>query len=171
MRYLTLMAMLMTGACSGEGEQPKAAAAPKASAMQAGQWETSTEVTRLTQKDQGAPKIATPPGTKSTDRVCVGEGEVKKPAPALFAGSEGGECAYDNFYMSGGTLNVTMRCTRPGLNGEILVTAYGDYAADSFEVTTDTSTHLATDGDVVIAAKMTGRHVGPCTAAPEEKAA
>jgi hypothetical protein len=169
MRYLTVIAILLVGACSGEAEQHKAAV-PKASAMQAGQWETATEVTRLTQKDQGTPKIDTPPGTKATASICIGEGEVKKPAPALFAGSEG-ECAYDNFYMSGGTLNVTMRCTRPGLNGEVLVSADGDYSADSFTVNVETSTHLATDGDVVIAAKMTGRHVGPCTAAPEEKAA
>jgi hypothetical protein len=138
--------------------------------MQAGQWETTTQVTRLTQKDQGTPKIDTPAGTKSTAIVCIGEGEVKKPNPALFAGSEG-ECAYDNFYMSGGTINATMRCTRPGLSGEILVSAYGDYTADSLEATIETSTHLATDGDVAIAAKMTGRHVGPCTAAPEEEKA
>jgi hypothetical protein len=170
MRCLTLIPILLVGACSGEAEQPKAAAAPKVSALQAGQWETTSQVTRLTQKDQGAPKIDTPAGTKSTDSVCIGEGEAKKPAPALFAGSEG-ECAYDNFYMSGGTINATMRCTRPGLSGEILVSAYGDYSADSFEATIDTSTHLATDGDVVIASKMTGRHVGPCTAAAEEKAA
>jgi hypothetical protein len=169
MRYLMVIAILLVGACSGEAEQPKAAA-PKASAMQAGQWETATEVTRLTQKDQGTPKIDTPAGTKATASICIAEGEVKRPAPALFAGSEG-ECAYDNFYMSGGTLNVTMRCTRPGLSGEVLVSADGDYSADSFKANVETSTHLATDGDVVIAAKMTGRHVGPCTAAPEEKAA
>ena len=169
MRYQTLIPILLVGACSGEAEQPKAAA-PKASAMQAGQWETTAQVTRLTQKDQGIPKIDTPAGTRSTDSVCIGEGEVKKPPPALFAGSEG-ECAYDNFYMSGGTLNVTMRCTRPDLSGEVLVSAYGDYSADSFTATIETSTHLATDGDVAIAAKMTGRHAGPCTAAPEEKAA
>ena len=168
MRYKMLIPILLVGACSGDAEQPKAAA-PKASAMQAGQWETTTEVTRLTQKDQGTPKIDTPAGTKSTDRVCIGESEVKKPPPALFAGSAS-DCAYDNFYMSGGTLNVTMRCTRPGLSGEILVSAYGDYSADTFAATIETNTHLSTDGDVAIVAKMTGRHVGPCTADPEEKA-
>lgn len=168
MRILIVVPLLLAGACS-EGAETAKAEAPKVTAIQAGQWETTTEVTRLTQQDQGAPRIDTPAGTKLAGSVCITEADVKKPDPQLFVGSKD-QCTYDNFYMSGGTVNAAMTCTREGLSGQIMTGVYGDYQADSFEATLDTSTHLATDGDVKIAAKVTGRHVGPCTAAAPEAA-
>jgi hypothetical protein len=122
-------------------------------------------VTRLTQQDKGMPRINTPAGTKTVESICIAEAEAKKPNPKLFAG-EKNECSYGNFYMSGGTLNATLQCTRPGLDGQLLVTVYGDYQAESFETTLDLSTHLATDGDVNLTSKVTGRRTGEC-AAPE----
>ncbi len=162
MRKTAMIGLVVACACTGEAEQPKAAA-PKATALQAGQWETTAEVTRLTQQDKGAPRINTPAGTKTTESICIAPAEAKKPNPKLFAG-EKNECSYGNFYMSGGTLNATLQCTRPGLEGQLLVTVYGDYEADSFETTLDLSTHLATDGDVNLTSKVTGRRTGECTA-------
>lgn len=163
MRYSALVAFILVCGCSGEAEPPKKAA-PKVTAIQAGQWEMTSEVTRLTKQDHGEPRINTPPGTKSIDSVCIAETEVKKPNPQLFAGTKD-ECAYNNFYMSGGTLNASMKCTRPGLSGQLIMSVFGDYTADSFETTLDVSTHLATDGDVNIISKVTGRRVGDCAAA------
>ena len=162
-KRMVMLAMLAgcAGGCSSEPEPPKKAAAKAASALSPGLWRIDSEVTRLTTKDQGKPSIDTPAGTKASNDVCVAAAEAAKPAPALFAGPKD-ECAWDNFYLSGGTLNASMRCTRPGLNGQLLVTVYGDYTAESLTATHDLSTHLAGDGDVVIAARLAGRRVGPC---------
>jgi Protein of unknown function (DUF3617) len=169
MRLILLVPLLAAGACSEASEAPKPAAAPKVDALQAGQWETVTEVTRLVPKDKGSPKINTPAGTKTTASLCVAEGDSKKPDPKLFAGSKD-SCEYDNFYMSSGTLNASMKCSRPGLAGTLMTTIYGDYTGDSLNATLDTVTYLATDGDVSIAAKMTGRRVGECTAETDDSA-
>jgi len=163
MRLLPLLPLLVVGACSEAPEKAEKAAPKAAAALQAGQWEVTSEVTRLTKRDNGAPKIDTPAGTKATESVCIGEAEVKKPNPALFTGSAD-SCSYDNFYMSSGTLNATLKCTRPGLDGQILMTVYGDYQADSFEIVRDVATQLATEGDVNIEAKVTGRRLAACTA-------
>lgn len=162
MRYPALVSLVILCACSAEAEQ-KPKAAPKVTAIQAGQWEMTNEVTRLTQQDKGTPRIDTPAGSKTTDSICIGEAEVKKPNPQLFTGTKD-QCDYNNFYMSGGTLNASMRCTRPGL-GQLTMSVFGDYEADSFETTLDVSTHLPTDGDVNIVSKVTGRRVGECTPA------
>ncbi|HEY0445349.1 MAG TPA: DUF3617 domain-containing protein [Allosphingosinicella sp.] len=163
MRFLMMIPLLAAAACSEGAEQPKAAPAPKAEALQAGQWQTTAEVIKLIPLDKGKPRIATPAGTRIDDSVCLSEAEVKKPNPKLFAGSKD-SCEYSNFYMSKGTFNASMRCNRPGLDGQLMTTVYGDYTQDSFEMRLDVATRLASDGDVNVSSKLTGRRVGPCTA-------
>ena len=167
MRSLAFFSLLALCACSdGGGEAPKAKSEP-ATALQPGQWEVTSEVTRFAQNDKGAPKINTPAGTKATHSVCVDAADAKKPKPELFAGTEA-QCKYNEFYMSRGALNAQLACTRPGLSGDVMMTAAGDFEATTFNTTLDTSTSLSTDGDVTIASKLTGRRTGECTAAPTD---
>jgi hypothetical protein len=164
MRNLAFVTLLVLGACSDAPEQSKAAAPKAAEALQAGQWEVTSEVTRLTKRDQGPARIDTPAGTKETESVCIEEAEVKKPDPALFAGAKN-SCSYDNIYMAGGRVNASLTCTRDGISdGNLVMMVDGDYQADSFEITRDLGTRLAGAGDVQIVSKVTGRRLAACAA-------
>ena len=166
MRVIALAPLLVLAACS-EGAAPtkEDAEAPRAEQLSAGQWEMTTEVTGLTQRDKGAPAIKTPVGSRSTVSSCVAEADVKKPQPALFA-SERSECSYRDFYMSGGRFNATLGCSRAGLGGTIATNVNGSFTATTFEGNATSETSLSGGGDVRIDAKLTGRRTGDCTAAP-----
>ena len=166
MRVIALIPILVLAACS-EGAAPtkQDAEAPPAEQLSAGQWEMTTEVTRLTQRDKGAPAMKTPEGSRSTTSSCVAEADVKKPQPALFA-PEGSECSYRDIYMSGGRLNATLACSRPGLSGTIATNVNGSFTATTLEGNATTETSLSGEGDVRIDTKLTGRRTGDCTAAP-----
>ncbi|HEV2746872.1 MAG TPA: DUF3617 domain-containing protein [Allosphingosinicella sp.] len=166
MRALAFVPLLILAACSetdggGPKQETKAAAATQ---LEPGQWETVAEVTRFTQMDKGKPAINTPAGSKATATACVGEAEARKPAPVLFTASEEGSCEYRDFYMSNGRINGSLACKRPGLGGEVMTSVEGTFTADSFEGTSLVETYLYTDGDVKIAAKISGRRVGACAA-------
>ena len=162
MRIIACIILLgSVAACGGEAEQN--VAAPKAQQLTPGQWELATEVTAFQTVDQGEPKIDTPVGTRATELVCVGEG--RPPAP-LFAGA-GFLCNFDNHYMRSGRINVSLQCAREGLSGSIPVTVSGSFEAESLEMTRNLRTVLATDGDVQITQRVTGRRTGECPPEPE----
>ena len=157
--------LVLTGCSNATGEE---AAAPKreaASALEPGQWEITREVVKIAATDNGKPALDTPVGTKTTFTHCVAEANVKKPEPALFAGIEGEECTYRNFYMSRGRINASLDCRPPALSGEIMRTIDGDFTADSLEATATAETYFGSFGDVSISAKMTGHRIGECPAA------
>ena len=165
MRFIALTPLLILAACSG-GEEPKKAEAdaPAATQLTPGQWEMTSEITQVTQRDQSAPAIDAPEGSKTTTSTCVAEADAKKPQPALFA-REGFDCTYRDFYMSGGRINATLGCKSPGLSGDISTVVNGSYTGDTIEGTTVTETRLVGSGDVKLEAKVTGRRTGACTAA------
>ncbi len=167
MRFIALAPLLVVVAACSEGAAPtkQEAEAPAAEQLSAGQWEMTTEVTRLTQRDKGAPAINMPEGSRSTTSSCVAEADVKKPQPALFA-QEGSECSYRDIYMRGGRLNATLACSRAGLGGTIATNVNGSFTATTFDGDATTETSLSGEGDVRIDAKLTGRRIGDCTAAP-----
>ena len=94
MRFIALTPFLILAACSG-GEESKNAEsdAPAATQLTAGQWEMTSEVPRVTKRDQAPPAIDAPEGSKTSTSTCVAEADAKKPQPALFA-REGFECTY-----------------------------------------------------------------------------
>jgi hypothetical protein len=165
MKRAIVIAALFAAGCSGgeEAPAPKQEKAAAAAAMSAGQWTTASEVTRFSQADKGAPRINTPVGTKASGGACLGAGDAKKPNPALFVG-DGYDCTYRDSYMSAGTISANLECKRAGLSGLVMVNVSGSYTADTFDAEVATITHLATDGDVQIGTKVTGRRSGECTA-------
>jgi hypothetical protein len=166
-RFTAFVPLLVLAACSEGAAPPKQEAkAPKAEQFAAGQWEMTTEVTNVIQRDKGTPAIDTPKGSKATVMSCVAEADVKKPQPALFA-SAGSDCDYRDVYMQSGRLNATLSCSRAGLSGTIATNVNGSFTADTFEGTATSETSLSGDGDVRIDSKLTGRRIGDCTAAPK----
>jgi hypothetical protein len=171
---LTLIPLLLLAAC-GDGGAAEQAAREKAAAaeatknlqLSAGQWETTTEVTRLTQMDKAPkPAINTPVGSKSTAMVCLDASQTKKPPAALLSGSDLYTCTTDSMYLSGGNLNASLACTRKGVSGRVGLTVNGSFTADSIEAEQSLSTSLPGEGDVDIVAKLTARRTGDCTAEP-----
>jgi hypothetical protein len=166
MRILAVIPLLLVAACGGtaEGEPKDKAKLAVAKQLEPGQWETIAEVTQLSQMDEGKPAIATPAGTRTTANACIGEADVRKPAPVLFTTAKDDACDYKDMYMSNGRFNGSIACTRKGLSGEVLTRVEGKFTGDSFEGTTVARTYLASEGDVKISSKLTARRLGACTA-------
>jgi hypothetical protein len=160
MRALIIIPLCLAAACSEEKAPPKAEVA--AATLQAGKWEVTTDVTSMRSMDAGSPAIRAKVGDKSTSEICLGEADRAKPPPALFAG-EADECQYRNSYLRNGRVNASLGCRRDGLSGDIMKSVDGTFTATGFDVTVDTTSYLVADGDVQIAAKVTGRRTGDCT--------
>lgn len=160
-RWLMVAPVVALAACGG-GEQNQSKA-KSADALQPGQYEVAAEVTQFRQADEGTPKLDTPVGTRTTRSVCLAGA---RPGPDLFA-DEGFACQSDGSeYVRGGTVNMTLRCTREGWQGGANYSVNGTFEADSFEAERRLTTALTGDGDVVVTARLQGRRTGECTAAP-----
>lgn len=166
MRLLLLAPLAAIAACGGE-TQEKAKAPERAQTMQAGQWQSSVEVTNLRKLDQGEPRLNLPAGTRLSGGACVGSADGARPTPELFAGSDFESCRHgENFYMRNGRMISSMSCRRPGV-GEVVVTVNVDFTATGFDGTVEYTTHLPTDGDVHIGARLSGRRTGDCAPGAE----
>jgi hypothetical protein len=167
MRVLTLVPLLVLAACGAEEAQNQTT--QNSTELQAGQWETTVEVTRFKPvENNGDPVFTAQEGSSSTASVCVGEDEVKRPPPALFAGNIGEGCDYKNFYMSRGRINVSLVCQRNGTTDGIVMTVNGTNTDSTVEGTIDLVTYLPS-GNVSMAAEVTSRRTGECQ--PGEAAA
>ena len=163
MRLIAVATLLVLGACSEGGEKKPAEPDKTALQLAAGQWQSSSEVTDMRKQDKGAPAMKADKGTKMEAAACVAEADAKNPPPALLAGLEDASCTYQNIYMARGRINASMTCTKPGLSGQLLVSADGTYTDKSFELTSTVNTMLPGDGDISFDSKVTGRHSGACT--------
>jgi len=162
MRLFLLVPLAALAGCGGEGEQ-KAKAPERAQAMNAGQWQSTFEVTNFRQTDAGRPRLNLPVGTRDDGAACIGEGDTRRPPMELFAGSGFENCRWgDNFYMRNGRLVSSGTCRRDGV-GQVEVTISVDFTGTSFEGTSEMVTRLPTDGDVIAAARIEGRRTGACT--------
>src|ERR1043166_8862344 len=155
MRALALIGLLALASCGDDSAENKAAAV--AATLSPGQWELSSQVTRFTKTDQGAPRINTPVGTRATQSLCIAPGD--RLPTALFSGDEY-SCTYDNYYVRNGIANATLTCQRQGLSGSILMTVSGSFGADNVRLHRSLRSILTTDGDVLIEADVTGRRTG-----------
>jgi hypothetical protein len=156
---------LAASACSGAGEEKKAEEA--AGAMQAGQWEISTEVSDFRSTDKASPALKAVAGDKSAAPACIEAGEEDKPPAGMFAGV-GYECDYKDRYISGGRINLSLECEREALEGKVMMQVQGTYKGDSLEGTSTATSFLPGDGDFVMNSKISGRRTGPTCAAPAE---
>lgn len=163
MRKIVALPLLFAAACGSTSAEKNEAAPAAASSIAAGQWELTSEVTGFRTVDQGAPKIDTPVGTRATQSICVSG---NRPSDDFFAG-EGFACTNGAYYARNGRLNVTLSCTREGLDGQISISADGDFTADSVTYTRNLRTVLSSDGDVEIDSRVTARRTGDCAPAAE----
>lgn len=163
MRGLIVAPLCLLAACSGGGEEKKAAEA--ADSLQAGQWEISSEVSDFRSTDKATPALKATAGDKATAPACIEGGKEDKPPAEMFAGV-GYECEYKDNYISGGRINLSLECEREALEGKVMVSVQGTYKGDSFEGTSTATSFLPGDGDFVMNSKITARRTGPTCAAP-----
>jgi len=166
-KLIGMISLAALAGCGGAAEE-KAKAPAVATALEAGQWRSSLEVTQFRQADTGAPKLNMPVGTRAEAEACITAAEATRPPPQLFAGSDFDNCVWaDDFYMRGGRLISGLTCNRRGV-GEVLLTVNVNFTGQSYEGTTEMMTRLASDGDVVLTARAQGRRTGPhCTTAAD----
>jgi hypothetical protein len=164
MRALIIVPLCLAAACSdGGGEANQADEATVA--MQAGQWEISSEVTSFRSTDKATPALKAAVGDKATAPACIEAGKEDKPPAAMFAGV-GYECDYKDRYVREGRVNVSLECERDALDGKIQMTFEGTYSGDSFTGTANANSFLSGDGDFAMSTKVSGRRTGPTCAAP-----
>lgn len=169
MRYLPVFPIFFLVACSESAAPPEPNTEVKPTEFAAGQWELTGEVTSFLKKDEGRARIDTPVGTKSSWAHCVPGSTGKAIPPELFA-ADVGACESRSAYVANGRMVVSLECRQPGLDGPVLRTLDGNFTADSLDAMASTRTQLASDGDVEIESKLTGRRTGDCPAAtPETK--
>ena len=157
MRMRLVVPLLIVAGCGGEAatEEKKA----RLASLDPGQYELSSEVTRLTNVDEGEAALDTPVGTRATGSVCVGSsGRVPT---ELFSG-EGYECSYNNYYVRNGRINALLSCTREGLQGDIAMTVDGSFESGQLSYDRNIRTILASDGDVLVDHRVSGRRTGEC---------
>ena len=164
MRGLMLLPICLVAACSGGGEEKKAEKAEIPATLPAGQWEATYETENIRSTDKTEPALKAAAGEKETTSVCVREGD----APVELLGGPGYECGSKNSYMRKGRLNVSLQCRRDGIEGELMMTASGNYTADTVEATIDTTAYLPGRGDFEMRRKLTARKTGDTCAAPAE---
>lgn len=168
MRALIIVPLCLAAACSGGGGEENAAV-EAADAMQAGQWEISSEVRDFRSTDKATPALKAAVGDKAAAPACIEAGKEDKPPAAMFAGT-GYECDYKDRYISGGRINLSLECEREALEGKIMVSVQGTYTGESFEGTAAATSYLSGDGDFAMTSKINGRRTGPaCAAGPAEE--
>jgi outer membrane murein-binding lipoprotein Lpp len=154
---------LIAAGCSDGGQVNQAAEA--ADALQAGQWQISSEVSDFRSTDKATPALKAAAGDKAEAPACIEAGKEDKPPAEMFAGV-GYKCDYKDRYISGGRINLSLECDREALEGKVMVSVQGTYKADSFEGTATATSFLPGDGDFVMNSKISGRRTAPSCAAP-----
>jgi len=160
MRFIYLAPAFALAACGGEAEnKTEAAAAPATIAP--GQYEVTAEVAEFRQTDEGTAKINAPVGTRTTRSVCVPAGAAVH--PDLFA-DEGSTCQVGSSdYVRNGTINLTLRCTRPEAGGNANYALSGSFDGESFRADRELTTTFTGEGDVFVYSRVQGRRTGECT--------
>lgn len=147
-----------SGPAANAGASDAPAAAPPEN-LPAGQWELTSEVIRFMSADS-RPLILMKVGDHASASVCVGGGPQ---APAALFVEAGYDCTMPSHYVRNGLLDVTLRCRRRDLPGEIDQAIQGEYTDGTLTYRRDIRTEFATDGNVQIEQEVRGRRTGDCT--------
>jgi len=166
MRLLLIVPLCFAAAACSGGDEAANQSAEAPATLPAGTWQAEFEVKRFASADQTTPALKAKQGDKEKASSCVPEAQRATPAPELFAGA-GYACTYQNSYIKDGMINATIQCTRPELKGQINMAVQGNYTADSFEATVDSTSYLPGPGDFTMSRKVKGKLTpGACQPAP-----
>jgi hypothetical protein len=156
MKYvMTAAALTLLSAC---GDPPKPVATEKAKTITAGEYEVTSEVTKLASADKSTPATIYKMGDKNVIRACIAaDGALD---PAMFI-EKGDSCTAQSSYVRAGRLSVQYQCSRPD-RGNVYPAADGNFTADGFEALVTVGTAFAGDGDYNLTQHLTAKRVGEC---------
>jgi hypothetical protein len=148
-------------AADGNGAAAAEGGGGSAATMQPGQWEITTNVTRIA--IPGMPAGMTPPmPPPTTVRNCLTPEQAAQPGAGFVTGSGETEgCTYQSNSVSGGRIQAVVQCTTPA--GNMRSTINGQFTATSFEVNQQVQTS-AQGQTMDMESRTTGRRVGDCPA-------
>ena len=147
----------------GNGSTGTGGGGSAAVAMQPGEWEMTTTVTRMTVPGMPAGMNAPLPGPQ-TARNCLTPEEAAQASENFLSETTGaGEgCTSESGSMSGGRIQATIQCNRP--EGQVRMTMTGQYTATTLEMTQQVQTRAPGGQNVEMEARIAGRRVGDCAA-------
>lgn len=159
-RVMILGAVLALGAC-GEAKKPEAPKPETPRTLPAGEYELTTEVTKLVSADKSTPATKLKQGDKATKRGCVDDKGV--PDMALFV-EAGDKCTVMDSFTRAGRLSIQYECQRAG-RGKIYPNLDGNTTADGFKAMVNAASSFPGDGDYQLRMDIVGKRVGNCPAA------
>mgnify|MGYP000968548527 CR=1 FL=1 len=116
-------------------------------------------------------------GRKTTTDTCLTAEQARSPNAGLIGGKDGGECSFESFSLSHGTLDSVMSCHKKGEDARMVVATHGSYSGD--EVALDAVMRMDTVERVEkvekgektesaqtlrLHARITGKRTGACEA-------
>ena len=159
MRKLMIATLLLaSAACGKEAAKPVVAEKPKT--LPAGEYEITSEVTKLVSTDKSVPATKLKMGDKATIRACVAADGT--PDPAMFV-EAGDKCTVNNSYGRSGRLSVQYSCQRDGKGG-LYTNADGNFTADGYEAIVISSSNFPNDGDYDLTRRLVAKRLGACPA-------
>ena len=158
-----LAAAAFVAGCSGESaQQPNAAEAETAKALEPGEYELTAKVDQVRSTDKTTPATSLKVGASAPAmRACVAaDGSLD---PKMFAEASD-SCTVADSYVRNGRMSVQLKCKRAGQGGNVMQLVDGDFTKDSFEAKVLGSTSFSGSGDYEMARSVTARRVGDCPA-------
>ena len=156
-QMMSVVALGALLAACGDDQAPKQEA-EEANTLSAGDYEISSEVTRLTSSDKSVPATKLKLGDKATSRACAASDGT--PDAAMFV-EAGDTCTVISSYVRSGRLSIQYQCDRPG-KGTLYTNADGAFTATGFEVLVNSNTSFAGTGDYQLGRHLTAKRVGAC---------
>ena len=156
-------ALLALAGCGNKAPEPVAVKKPKT--LVAGEYEVTSEVTKLASVDQSTPATKLKLGDKAVIRACVAADGT--PDPAMFI-EDGDKCTVTNSYLRSGRMSVQYSCNRAG-KGELYANADGNYTADGYKALVTGASAFSGDGDYSLTRTLTAKRVGDCPAGTPAK--
>ncbi len=153
-----VMSIIALGALLAACEDEPPTKEEAAKTLGAGEYEISSEVTRLASSDQSVPATKFKQGDKSVARACVGADG--KPDMAMFV-EAGDKCSVLTSYLGSGRLSIQYQCDRPG-KGVVYTNADGSITDTGYEALVNSNTTFAGTGDYQLTRHLTAKRVGAC---------
>jgi len=165
---MAFAALAILAACSGKSDDKSADEAAQAAALklQPGQWEMTSEVTKMEMPGHNGEM----PGLKQakvTTSNCITQAQVDQPQPTLFSATKGA-CKYDEFSMKDGRITSSMTCKQPNTDNGMHMRVDGKYTATSMDATVEMVSAMP-GGNMTMSSTLSGKRVGECTGETPEK--
>jgi hypothetical protein len=155
-------------AAAGAGEDRPSAqdsAAPGAVKLDPGEWEVTSEMTKVSGTGLPPAAIAAMQGQKQTTRQCITPEQASHPLD--MSGDAKKNCDYSKFAMGGGRMDGTITC-KAGKDGgaTVSMTMNGQFSARSYQAAMSMTTG-SKEGAMTMEMRASAHRIGECKAGAE----